>query len=813
MSVDVSALLFTPNTVGPILAGTAALGAAVMGAVMAIPKVSRKLMPLPRETRLVDFMPFETFLKDGMTISTKRGDYVRVIKIAGAELQVANEGEHQQLFYARRTWLSQIAERKARARVFTIRTAVKPGSLMEHPISHMRGLARKWETAFEKNSFATDHYIVLSTDAEGGLTAIEEASQLTVAALTPFKPKLLTAHTDESPLKILGRLASPIARPNPVPRPGVNVSEQITSDTVHFSDDKTGAICFSQGGVERHMAIIGVKAWGDLTEEQMLADLATLPFDYTIYHHIEPLARTKATTTVDIQYRLARTTFMTDTAQGQFADVREIIAGGGTDTQSLCNYGLNILVEADTPEELDLRIGQINTVAAQYQVTMVREGAVSHALWWSMFPTYDSLPRPWKPLAANVATLLAMQRNSPGANFSPWGKSPITMLRTATGSPYNFVFHDMSDPGNKEPLGHMLIIGPSGSGKTVIASWLATMAMRYPELRVFFFDRYNGTEVVTNMCGGKYIKFDGTGESMNPLQMVLNERNKDYLNTWFRLITGLTDDEASEQFGGAIDMLDIMPKLERNLKKIHQTAFSPDSDVKNRLRPWINDNQYGKIFCAPEDTMDLSNRMVSFDFTDVLDPDRDDALGPAVVSYVMHRTMDVSVQQGHPALYFVDETAPLLKNKYFAAKFAAGLQEGRKLGQVFICAFQRPNAITESGHEQTILGQCATQIFFRNVKAKAEDFKLFGMTDREMDFILGRSHNHLPRAFLLRRMSETDGVESVIIDANMSGLGDGLQTFASGQTSVRILRELMEKDPENFRKMYMDRMAADRMAA
>ena len=55
----------------------------------------------------------------------------------------------------------------------------------------------------------------------------------------------------------------------------------------------------------------------------------------------------------------------------------------------------------------------------------------------------------------------------------------------------------------------------------------------------------------------------------------------------------------------------------------------------------------------------------------------------------MHRTMDVSVQQGHPALYFVDETAPLLRNEYFAAKFAAGLQEGRKLGQVFICAFQR----------------------------------------------------------------------------------------------------------------------------
>src|SRR3546814_3199050 len=57
------------------------------------------------------------------------------------------------------------------------------------------------------------------------------------------------------------------------------------------------------------------------------------------------------------------------------------------------------------------------SIAAQYEVTTVREGAVSQAVWWSMFPTYDTIPRPWKPLAANVATLLAMQRNHKGAAF------------------------------------------------------------------------------------------------------------------------------------------------------------------------------------------------------------------------------------------------------------------------------------------------------------------------------------------------------------------------------------------------------------
>src|SRR3546814_19777244 len=80
-------------------------------------------------------------------------------------------------FTARRTWLSQIAERRARARVFTVRTAIRPGELVKHPIPHMRGLADAWEKSFEKNSFHTDHYIVLSVDKDAGRVGMEEASQ------------------------------------------------------------------------------------------------------------------------------------------------------------------------------------------------------------------------------------------------------------------------------------------------------------------------------------------------------------------------------------------------------------------------------------------------------------------------------------------------------------------------------------------------------------------------------------------------------------------------------------------------------------
>src|SRR3546814_17001207 len=97
---------------------------------------------------------------------------------------------------------------------------------------------------------------------------------------------------------------------------------------------------------------------------------------------------------------------------------------------------------------------------------------------------------------------------------------------------------------------------------------------------------------------------------------------------------------------------------------------------------------------------------------------------------------------------------------------------------------------------------------FRNVRAKEEDFKIFGLTQREVDFVLGRTHNHIRRAFLLRRMSETEGVESVIIDAPMGQPGVGLQTFASGHPSVCIISESANKAPDTFRPLTIQQIAS-----
>src|SRR3546814_4720504 len=68
--------------------------------------------------------------------------------------------------------------------------------------------------------------------------------------------------------------------------------------------------------------------------------------------------------------------------------------------------------------------------------------------------------------------------------------------------------------------------------------------------------------IFTRMAGGNYVRFDDASCAMNPLQMELNPRNRDFLATWLKLITDLTDEGSAEQFGMALDMLEHIPVAE-----------------------------------------------------------------------------------------------------------------------------------------------------------------------------------------------------------------------------------------------------------
>ena len=142
-------------------------------------------------------------------------------------------------------------------------------------------------------------------------------------------------------------------------------------------------------------------------------------------------------------------------------------------------------------------------------------------------------------------------------------------------------------------------------------------------------------------------------------------------------------------------------------------------------------------------------------------------------------------------LIFIDETEPLLENENFQRRYRKLLQEGRKERQVIISCFQRPGAPERLGLGDVIRGQCPTVFFFRNPAAEPKDYDDWRLTERELDFVLGKSHKKQRYAVLLKRYTENG--ESVILNTNLSQLGPLMNIYHSGRKNV-LLMEKLEKE-------------------
>lgn len=342
---------------------------------------------------------------------------------------------------------------------------------------------------------------------------------------------------------------------------------------------------------------------------------------------------------------------------------------------------------------------------------------------------------------------------------------------------------------------------------TTLVTFLATMALRHPNLKAFFFDRGRGCEVVTRALSGSYVFFNGDDSSagLNPMQLPDTPQNRAFLNEWLQMIGDVksTEYRLQEEIADAVE-INFDPNLtheQRNLQQLYSAVFPPDSELRQRLTAWTNPNQWGSLVCAKEDTLDISQRLAGFDFTDILGNDR---LGPAMVSYLMHRIL--AEARGEPRLIFIDETEPLLRNENFRLRFKKLLQEGRKERQVIISAFQRPQAPDEVGVGDTIRGQCPTVFFFRNPQAEEKDYENWRLSPRELDFVLGKSYRKKKYAVLVKRYTEAG--ESIILNTDLSSLGQYMKIYHSGRPNVMHMAEMQKQHGDDFLQQYLATAAA-----
>ena len=763
------------------------------------------VLPEPRESRVTDFLPFNKLLSDGITIRCYNNSLARVFKVEGVDLAFASDEKVLSMHEARKAWIDNMGDLQITCRVLTLREKAQLGeNASDFGNDLLAEISDVWDANMER-VYSNHHYIIISVpDRTDALKDLNYASQSLLATLNDYGVKTLYETEDspasESPMSIFAKICSPITRPQPKVRGAVgsHLNELLTSDYIHFTGEK-GVIKFMSGDKELYEVAMGIRSSGDYMEDGMVNGLLSLDCELVLLHNIEPFFKPHARAILIQQQRMAELTSFSANVIEQYSEALAAIEDSDIDHQALVEYSMVVLLRGTSMDEIDFAESEVQRICRLFSVTPVREGWVVQATFFNQFPTYDVLPRTYRYLSRVVATAISFEKPSEGFTKSDWGKGAISVFRTATGSAYNFQFHVSSEDS---AVAHCCIIGPTGQGKTTLLTFLAGQAMRHRDLRVFFFDRHRGAEIFTRSIGGAYIGFDGDEKnvSLNPFDCANNPNNRAFLRRWMKSIT-LVDDALSEkEIARAVTTaFDYLRPEERMMTNLYKSCFSPTGNMRRELFKWVNPEQYGNIFNADTDSLDLkSKRFMAFDFTHIFE---DETLAPAVISYIMHRIQSETGETGVPSLIMIDETAPMLKHPMFRDYFIIGLQEGRKKRQAYLCAFQQPNIIDRLGVGEVIRGQCQTVIFFRNPQATPEDYANWNLTQSETDFIFGRSYRDFPYAVLLSRPATG---ESVILDVDLSGLGPYLKLYNSGRKNVLLVESLIQEyGEENFVSKYL----------
>ena len=775
-------------------------------AVLLATKFGNWVLPSPRESRVSDFLPFASLMEDGITIKCINGSYVRVFRLNGVDLSSATPEKAYSMMEARKSTIDSLSELSIVCRVITLRERTqKEADSGNFNNAILQKVSEVWSQNMDR-LYSNTHYMIVSVaDRKDALKDLNYACQSIIATLGEYGVFQMYESADspatDSPFYVFSRLCSPVSKPTPKVRQaqGPELNEMLTGDHIHFTKEK-GIIRFFSGDKDLYEIVMGIRTTGDYMDESMVTSLLAIDCELVLMHNIRPIFRPQARMMLMQQQRMATLTSFSTGVVDQYSEALSAIENSDADYQALTEYAMSVIIKGHSQEELDFGESEVQRICRTFSVTPVREGWVTQATFFSQFPTYDTYPRTYRYLSRIVALALSFDKPAAGFDKSDWGPGAITVFRTMSGSAYRFQFHVSSE---ESAVAHCCIIGPTGQGKTTLLTFLAGQAMRHADLKVFFFDRHRGAEIFTRAIGGAYVGFDGDNKnvSLNPFDAADTPNNRAFLRRWMKAIT-MTDDALSErEIGRAVTTaFDYLRPEERIMKNLYKSCFSPTGNMRREMYRWVNPEQYGNIFNAENDSLDLkSKRFMAFDFTHIFE---DDTLAPAVISYIMHRIQSETGETGVPSLIMIDETAPMLKHPMFRDYFIIGLQEGRKKRQAYLCAFQQPNIIDKLGVGEVIRGQCQTILFFRNPQAMPEDYATWNLTQSELDFVFGKTYRDFPYAILLSRPATG---ESVILDVNLGALGPYLKLYNSGRKNVLLVESLIkEYGEDNFVTKYLN---------
>lgn len=326
----------------------------------------------------------------------------------------------------------------------------------------------------------------------------------------------------------------------------------------------------------------------------------------------------------------------------------------------------------------------------------------------------------------------------PGASAvwsgTKWNKhlnAPALLVADTSGStPFRLSTH-VGD------VGHTLILGPTGSGKSTLLGVMEAQFLRYPNAKVYIFDKGQSALPLTTAVGGDFYNLgaDDNGLSFQPLAQVDDELDRQWAHDWLCGIAEkenvVVTPEIKRAIWNALVSIASSPERQRTLHAL--TVFIQDKTLRAVFEPYTQSGPYGRIL--DNDTESLSSgTWQCFEMEKIMETP---AIVAPVLSYLFHR-LDQCFD-GSPTLLVLDEAWLFLDHPAFASKIREWLKTLRKKNVSVIFATQSLSDVETSPISPTLKEACFTKLFLPNSVALQPDasrfYTNFGLNERQIEIL------------------------------------------------------------------------------
>jgi len=609
------------------------------------------------------------------------------------------------------------------------------------------------------------------------LRELNTARDAVIASLGVYEPRLLTVYDSDmglcsEPIEFLSTLLNGVDAPMLLPEQ--DLGDYLPRRRVSFGR-QTVELAPTGFSTRQFVGMVSIKNYPGQTGAGMFDELLRLPFEMNVSQSFSFVERQATLGRMNLALRRMRS------AEDEALSLRDELAIAKDDVASaraaFGEHCFTVAVKGDSPSAVDAGVAEVVATLTDLGMVAVREEMALEPAFWSQFPgNFKYNARRALISTANFAGFASLHNFPVGQrDGNHWGEA-VTLIETTAAGPYFFNFHEGD-------LGNFTIIGPSGSGKTVILNFLLAQARKF-DPRIVFFDKDRGAELFLRAIGGRYdVLRPGRPSRLNPLQLDDTPENRQFLIEWIVLLAGPVDEEDARHIKDAVDANFRQPANDRRLRHFVElfrgARQAHAGDLWWRLRPWWGDGERAWLFDAERDTTNLSEKVVGFDMTAILD---DPVARTPAMAYLFHRVEERL--DGHPAIIVIDEGWKALDDDIFVRKIKDWEKTIRKRNGIVGFATQSAQDALESRIASAIIEQAATQIFMPNPKGRAIDYmEGFGLSQHEFDLV--RSMPDSAHAFLIKH-----GNESVIARIDLTGERDILTILSGRERTVRLLDEL-----------------------